>query len=389
MAHYFCSSEEAALSLRPEAPLYVYRKHALQRAARCFAERFPGETLYAVKTNPDPLVIRDLYEEGIRSFDVASATEMRLVRENAPGAKAYFMHPVKSRGAIKEAYFEYGVRDFSLDAHDELVKIRHVTGNATDLYLYVRIALPCRHAKLSLSDKFGAKSEEAVELLRSARETAKGLGVCFHVGSQCMRPEDYRAAIAAADELVKIAGVEIDVLDIGGGFPSVYPGMAPEPMEAYFDAAHDEFSRRFDPARVRLIAEPGRALVAESGSVIVRVDLRKGRSLYINDGTYGMLFDAGSLNFVYPARLFPGETRDVSGEALEPFSFFGPTCDSLDSMKGPFFLPSCVGEGDYIEIGQLGAYGRTMATAFNGFTPSPEVVYVEDEPLMTRYVPSS
>jgi ornithine decarboxylase len=124
--------------------------------------------------------------------------------------------------------------------------------------------------------------------------------------------------------------------------------------------------------------------VAESGGLLVRVELRRGNSLYINDGTYGSLFDAGSLNWVYPVRPVRDLTT-VAVDELTPYSFFGPTCDSLDHMKGPFYLPNDIQEGDFIEIGQLGAYGQAMTTGFNGFGLDPQSVILTDEPLMTMY----
>ncbi len=131
-----------------------------------------------------------------------------------------------------------------------------------------------------------------------------------------------------------------------------------------------------------ILCEPGRAMVAESGSTIVRVNLRKKQKLHINDGTYGTLFDAGVPNIVYPSRLITNGR--VISKKLTSFDFYGPTCDSLDYMKGPFILPNNIKENDYIELGQLGAYGLTFRTEFNGFY-SDEIYEVEDNPIMTMY----
>ena len=367
------------------APFFAFRPSVLKRAVQCFSRQFNGQLLYAVKTNPELYVINQLYDEGIRTFDVASLEEVRTIYEAVPGATLFFMHPVKSRQAIHKAYHEYGVRRFSLDSIQELQKILEETNHATDLHLFVRLAIPNSYSELNLGEKFGATMQEAPALLAKARAHAKGLGICFHVGSQCMHPDAYRIAMRMAGKVIKQSGVMLEYFNVGGGFPSIYPGMIPVPLTDYFEAIHDEFAQINKGRNMQLLAEPGRALVAESTSVIVRVDLRKGNTLYINDGTYGSLFDAGLLKFIFPVRIIrPGTSSDESAD-LVPFSFYGPTCDTLDFMKGPFYLPECIGEGDHIEIGQLGAYGRTLATRFNGFSHHPEVITVSDEPLMTMY----
>lgn len=375
------TSVAALASLRAEQPIVIYRPHMLRRAVETFARGFRGQVLYAVKTNPDEHVLKDLWAEGIRNFDVASLHEVAMVHGLLPEAKLFFMHTVKSRHAIREAYHTYGVRHFSLDSADELEKILQETNGAADLGLHVRLAIPNTHAELALSDKFGAQAADAVQLLKAVRAVAAHTGVCFHVGSQCMHPDAYRTAIALAKKIVMQSGVTIDSFDVGGGFPSVYPGMTPPPMNDYFTAIHEATRDIIKQHGCALFAEPGRALVAESGSTLVRVELRKGDYLYLNDGTYGSLFDAGTPKFIFPTRLL----REDASSELRAFSFYGPTCDTLDFMKGPFYLPEDVSEGDYFEIGQLGAYGRTMATRFNGFSIARNYVVVNDEPLMTMY----
>lgn len=364
-------------------PVFAFRPEALKRAAAFFARNFNGTSLYAVKTNPDKTVLEHLYKYGVTSFDVASLEEIAYVYGLFPQAKLYFMHPVKSRHAIRAAYFRYGVRHFSLDCEAELEKILTETNHADDLTLYVRMAIPNTYAELALAEKFGANLQEAAPLIQKVAQHADKMGVCFHVGSQCMHPDAYRIAIRMAGQVIEQAGVKPDYFNVGGGFPSIYPGMIPPDMQDYFDAIHDEFAKLEGYESMQLMAEPGRALVAESMSLVVRVELRKGNVLYINDGTYGSLFDAGTPKFIYPVKLLCDEK--IYSTDLAPFSFYGPTCDSLDYMKGPFYLPSDTAEGDYIEIGQMGAYGRTMATGFNGFRAADEMAYVSDEPLMTMY----
>lgn len=378
----YATVERMVGTLKPEFPVHCLRTHTIKRAATWFLNHFPGRVMYAVKTNPEPLALAAVYQAGVRDFDVASLAEVREVATRFADAKLFFMHPVKSREAIAESYHRYGVRAFSLDSEAELAKILERTNHAEDLELFIRIAIPNEHAAYALTGKFGANPQQAVHLLRAARPHAKKLGVCFHVGSQCMDPADYAKAMQRVRAIMDDAGVTLDAVDIGGGFPSTYPGMTPPPMASFMDAITQAKAAMKLEEGTEFFCEPGRALVAESGSLVVRVELRKGDALYLNDGTYGSLFDAGHPGFVYPVQAIRPNGA-FTGE-LAPFSFFGPTCDSLDAMKGPFLLPADIEEGDWIEIGQMGAYGSTMRTRFNGFY-SDALVELQDQPLMSLF----
>lgn len=358
------------------------RPDAVAVAAQWFQANLNGDVFYAVKANPSPWVISTLWDSGVRSFDVASIPEIELVRSVAPQARLAFMHPVKSRVAITQAYFDHGVRTFALDTHEELAKILDATGGAKDLNLIVRLAVAAEGAAYALGGKFGVALDQAPSLLLAARQaTHELMGVSFHVGSQCMRPSAYQAAMAQASRCLVRAGVFADVVDVGGGFPSVYPGMQPAPLSDYVDAIHRGFSEMMVHETTELWAEPGRALVAESSSILCKVELRKGDALYLNEGSYGSLFDATHSRWPFPVKLV--RDAEVAGE-LKPFRFYGPTCDSIDYMPGPFWLPADVGEGDYVEIGMLGAYGVTMSTRFNGFGDT-ETVEVGDAPMASMY----
>ena len=359
------------------------RPDVLAVAGSWFQSNFKGDVFYAVKANPSAWVIRALIEQGIRSFDVASVPEIELVAEHAPGSRMAFMHPVKSRRAISAAYFDHGVRTFALDTHDELSKILDATGHAKDLNLIVRMAAPAQGGALyALGGKFGVEPLEAPSLLLAARRATQDLmGVSFHVGSQCMRPTAYPAAMAQASRALVRAGVFADVVDVGGGFPSVYPGMIPPDLSDYMDSIHRGFAEMMVHETTELWCEPGRAMVAESSSILAKVELRKGDALYLNDGSYGSLFDATHAKWPFPVKL----VRDAEASPdMKPFRFFGPTCDSIDHMPGPFWLPSDVEEGDYIEIGMLGAYGVAMNTRFNGFGDTDSAI-VEDAPMASMY----
>ena len=377
----FNSAIGIALDQRPVQPVTLVRPHAAARAARFFVEKFPGRSMYAVKANPSPDLLRVLWDNGITHYDVASIGEVRLVAQTLPHATLCFMHPVKAPEAIAEAYHVHGVRVFSLDSLDELAKIMAATGDATDLTLCVRLRVSSEHSKLSLASKFGAAPGETRELLLAARQAADALGICFHVGSQAMTPEAYANALERVRAAIVDAGVTVDVIDVGGGFPSSYPGMELPPLDRYFAPIHRAFESLPISYSAELWAEPGRALCAEYSSLIVRVERRRGDELYINDGAYGALFDAAHLGWQFPVRLLREPDSNVRDMG---FSFYGPTCDDLDHMAGPFILPGDVRAGDYIEIGMLGAYGAAMRTGFNGFT-NGETVIVEDEPMVSLY----
>jgi ornithine decarboxylase len=371
-------------TLRPEEPLHCIRPAVIAASSRAFVQAFSGDVLYAVKCNPEPAVLRAVWEGGVRHFDCASISEVSLVRRMFPGAAIHFMHPVKSRAAIRDAWMLNGVRDFVLDSKTELTKILDVlaTRDAAALNakpgLFIRLALQKTGAAIDLSSKFGADVETAIALLRAARPVAGRLGVAFHVGSQCMDPLAWRNAMALAGRVIAQAGVQVDVIDVGGGFPVAYPDLDPPPLNAFMAEIDAAFERLNLPG-IKLWAEPGRALVAGGGSIVVQVQLRKDNMLYVNDGVYGALADAGALNFRFPTRLIRLEGAARNADAA--FGFFGPSCDSLDVMHGPFMLPDDVVEGDWIEIGQLGAYGSCFRTAFNGFDRAT-LVEVSDRAML-------
>jgi ornithine decarboxylase len=373
-------------ALRPDEPITLLRPHAATRAARFFVEKFQGKSLYAVKANPSPALLETLWAAGITHYDVASLGEVRLVNKFLPDAKLCFMHPVKSERAIAQAYHNHGVRTFSLDSHDELDKIVRATAKdgvaATDLELCVRIRVSSEHAKLSLASKFGADPAEVADLLVATRQVADALGICFHVGSQAMTPAAYAEAMEHVRAAIVEASVTVDIVDVGGGFPSVYPGMEPPPLESYFDVIHRTFEDLPISYSAELWCEPGRALCAEYASLLVKVEKRRGNELFINDGAYGSLFDAAHIGWRFPVALQRSETS--IGTQMVEFSFYGPTCDDMDHMAGPFILPDDVEAGDYIEVGMLGAYGCAMRTEFNGFGET-DVEIVGDEPMASLY----
>jgi len=382
---HFPDARSVVRALAPDEPVILNRPHAAARAARFFVEKFPGKSLYAVKANPSPDLLQILWDNGVTHYDVASIAEVRLVRATLPEAVLCFMHPVKAPSAIREAYHQHGVKTFSLDSVEELEKIvdacRDEAGEpAQDLRLCVRLRVSSEYSELSLASKFGCDLTEAPELLQHARQHADWLGVCFHVGSQAMTPFAYVQALERVRVAIGEASVVIDMIDVGGGFPSVYPGMEPPPLEDYFQIIHQNFYNLPIAYNAELWCEPGRALCAEYSSLIVKVEKRRGDELYVNDGAYGALFDAAHVDWKFPVRA-------LEDDLIKPdmdFAFYGPTCDDADYMPGPFVLPEDIQAGDYIEIGMLGAYGVAMKTDFNGFGAAQRIV-VEDEPMASLY----
>ena len=378
----FKSVDELVNQLKPTEPVYCIRRNSISLASRLFQNKFPGKILYAVKTNPHPVVLQTLLDSGIKHYDVASIKEIETIKNLNPEIECSYMHTVKSREDIKEAYFKYNIKTFALDTKDELIKIIESTNHAKDLRLFVRVSVSNEHAEIDLSKKFGAITSEAAGLLRLGKQYAYKLGLSFHVGSQCMHPISYAKGISEIGNIIKRTKIVPDIINVGGGFPTIYPDLVPQPMQSYFDEINKGLKNLKLQKLPEIICEPGRSLVAESGSTIVRVNLRKKQKLYINDGTYGTLFDAGTPNIVYPSRVI--KNGRVISKKLTSFDFYGPTCDSMDYMKGPFILPNNIKENDYIELGQLGAYGLTFRTQFNGFY-SDQIFEVEDDPIMTMY----
>ncbi len=378
----FNSVDDLVANIRPVDPVYCIRPNSIKAACSWFKSNFPGKILYAVKTNPNEKIIKYVGENGIDNFDVASINEIKLIKKIFPNSKAYYMNTIKSREHIKEAYLNYNIRDFACDTRDELQKIIEATENAKDLNLYIRVSISNEHAEIDLSQKFGALPSEALGLLRLAKAHASKVGLSFHVGSQCMHPISYAKGIRELSNIIKKTKIFPDFINVGGGFPSIYPDLRPQPIENYINEIKKAFNNLKLDNKPQLICEPGRALVAESGSSIVRVVLRKKQKLYINDGTYGSLFDAGVPNFVLPTRMIANGR--VTSKKLTSYSLYGPTCDSIDFMKGPFVLPNNLKEGDYIEVGQLGAYALTFRTKFNGFY-SDQIFEVNDKPIMSMY----
>lgn len=375
----FASVEDVITELKPGYPVYCLRPEELKRQAKYFLESFPGRVLYAVKCNPHIAVLQALYEAGIRHFDTASLAEIADVRESFPQADCYFMHPVKARASILTAHQVYNIDHYVIDDAKELQKLIDTTGGGDGRVVLVRIVTPVHDSQYQLSDKFGISAEAAPELLRQVHDAHFQTGVAFHVGSQCRTPEAFSEGVKTALDVIAEANVPVHYLDVGGGFPACYEDDQPPPLDDYFKAIYDAFENNSLRRDCVLMCEPGRALVASGCSLLVQIQLRKGNKLYINDGIYQSLSETLAGKVKLPARLV-NPAREFSTRHQD-FTILGPTCDSLDVLPEPFNLPDDAEEGDWIEIGQTGAYSNSAATRFNGFFPET-FVSVDAPPLL-------
>lgn len=356
-------ADAAGASAEDHLPCYVFRPHVLAANVRAFRETFPGSVAYAVKANMDRPVVETILAQGIRSFDVASIREIRLMRTFGADLRLLYMNPVKPAGSIAEAYREHGVRSFAVDSDWELEKVLAATGGGGDLDVYVRLAVDNGHAKIALSNKFGIAPRAAAPLLRAAAGSARRVGLCFHVGSQCETVDAFRDGLAEVAGLMRELPGLVSIVDIGGGFPAGYgaPGFS---LERHLRAVRAAVESALPAGAVDLVCEPGRALVANAQSLIVTVLGRKGDFLYLNDGLYGGIFEPDE-DFAFPVRLLRGSTA-----APRPFRLFGPTCDGTDLVKATVMLPGDIAIGDQVEFGHMGAYSSAFRSDFNGFGAS-------------------
>jgi ornithine decarboxylase len=377
----FRTARDAALALRPDEPVYGFRPSVLRADAIAFMEAFPGKTAYAVKTNGEPMVLRELADAGVNAFDVASPAEFEAVRAVSRTAQMLYMHPVKAQSHIRLALEAYAIRALALDHEDEVAKIlrivRAMDVPPEEITLFVRLATKGA-AAYELSKKFGAAPTHAVELLDRIASIGFRCGLTFHVGSQIEDPETYERALASAAWVRSRSKADIAELDIGGGFPAQY-GMDPKrgngppsPRLAELISRIVQDIGEWGLDDLGIVAEPGRVIVARCLSVLVRVLLKKGQRVYINDGVWASLSDSWTGKLLLPTRLIPDPARNRrsgSPDKVVPFRIYGATCDSVDILSRPFLLPEIVDTGDWIEIGHIGAYSLGLRTRFNGFYP--------------------
>jgi len=359
----------------PDEACFLFSRDNLVHEAARFLEGFPGSVAYAVKANPTPAVLEALLSAGVAAFDVASIAEIVLVRSLSPTAELRFNNPVKTRREIARAIHHYGVRHLTIDDERELEKVLGIAGVAR-VEIAVRFQVERKAGYHDFRSKFGASRADAAAMLRRIHEAGHRPALCFHPGSQCLDPSAYADLIEDAAEIAAQAGVVPSALNVGGGFPVSYARYEGAPLEAFFETIGESFGRFFDPARTRLLAEPGRALVATSMSLLLPVRHRRPTGeVFLGDGLYGTLQELFIAPIRFPYRVLRGGAPLSGGSAS--VRVYGPTCDPTDVLPEPLELPVGIDEGDYIELGLIGGYGPSTVSRFNGFG-TREVVEVDE-----------
>lgn len=362
----FDSNVDAIRNYFSDNPVYHFYHDQVVANCQLFAEYFPGDVLYAVKANDNPLLLRHLIAQGIKSFDVASLYEVELIYNLCQDAELFFMNPVKSFSGIAEAYYKFGVRNFVLDTDFELEKILKATQNAKDLHLFVRLAVSNEFAVLDLGTKFGVSIADIEDILTKVNQHAAQVSICFHIGSQCVNPEAYVRALKQVHQLIAKLPFKISAIDIGGGFPANYNDQSPSPLYLHLKTIQEAIHELKLTEMTRLLAEPGRALVADCYSLVVKILGKKGQELYINDGVYGGLVELDFVNFALPVTHCMNQDKVLSTEYSD-FVLWGPSCDSCDRLQRLISLPNNIDIGDLVEFRYAGAYSQVLRNNFNGF----------------------
>ena len=346
----------------PDQPVLFFDPAKLTQSYGRFVKGFPGLVTYAVKANDSREVLENLVVAGMTAFDVASPAEMKRVRQVSPDAVLHYNNPVRSRAEIREGV-AHGVASWSVDCLSELDKL--IEGGATG-EVSVRLKLPVTGAVYDFGEKFGADPELAVDLLQAVARAGFAPAMTFHPGTQCSSPLAWQRYIEECANIAVQAGVELARLNVGGGYAAHRTGNAPD-IESIFDAIDRTVCRVFGASRPALVCEPGRAMVAESYQLAVRVKAIKHDSLlYLNDGIYGGMAEWRDLGEM-DRHLVVTSAGKIKQGKHKNFTLYGPTCDSLDRIPGEIFLPADIAEEDYVLLAGMGAYSTATATAFNGY----------------------
>jgi ornithine decarboxylase len=352
----------------PDFPAFLFSRKELKRSVKVFRKGFGGLLTYAVKCNPSPHILKQLHEEGIKAFDVASNTEMELVRDHCPGAVMHYNNPIKNKREIQRAYEEFGIRSFTIDHPQQLDQLQAIVTPSRDIEVTTRFKAGKAAKSYDFGVKFGVMEQGAVEIVQMVDQMGFTPSLCFHVGSQCEDAYAYERHIAAASRIAREAGIELKRLNVGGGYPAPYPTSEAPPMDYYFETIDTAVKDNFGNNAPELIIEPGRALVTSSTSLLLRVKHQRGGvSVYLNDGAYGALMEVKFMHFTPPTRVWRGAREHHGDGNVGDFTIWGPTCDSYDVLPQVFHLPTDIDEDDWIEFGLMGAYTQASLTPFNGF----------------------
>ncbi|MFD2174515.1 type III PLP-dependent enzyme [Rhodobacter lacus] len=361
----WANPSEIIRTKRPDHPVLVFSPEVLQTTARRFLRGFPGLVTYAVKSNPDEMVIENLVAAGIRGFDVASPAEIDMIRRIAPRAALHYHNPVRGRDEIAHAV-RAGVKTWSVDSRSELEKLIEMVP-AEGCEISVRFTLPVRGAAYDFGTKFGATPVLAAELLARAAGAGFMPSLTFHPGTQCTDPMAWGAYIRTAAEICRLADVPARRLNVGGGFPN-HRTRGPAPaLEEIFSLIDRVATEAFGAARPALVCEPGRGLVGDAFTHITRVKaLRDDSHVFLNDGVYGGLAELPLIGNIERLEVRAPCGAPRTGAAVNRI-VFGPTCDSVDRLPGEIALPGTLEEGDFLVFHGMGAYSSATNTRFNGF----------------------
>ncbi len=346
----------------PDLPVAFFDSKALTETANMFCAGFPGLVTYAVKANPTARVLRGLIATGIKAFDVASPVEIDLVRGLLPEADLHYHNPIRSVQEIRHAV-ENGVSSYSVDRMGELEKLLAQIPAACEIS--VRLKLDLAGSAYNFGAKFGADEDACVTLLRRIMDCGHVASMTFHPGTQCIDPQIWAAYIQEAAAIAKRAECALYRLNVGGGFPSHRWGKQPD-LAPIFDMIKRSHAQCFPEGHAMLVCEPGRAMVADSFSLALRVKTLSCNVIYLNDGIYGGLAEFRDIGHIERYQVISAQNTPLS-QTHKDFSIFGPTCDSLDHLAVPLPLPADIAEGDYILFENTGAYTHSIATRFNGY----------------------
>lgn len=360
-------------------PLFIIDHKVLRETYQQFKKYLPRvQAYYAVKSNPHPEIVKTLYKLGA-SFDVASMPEFEVVHSNIKGMpakkrqdyiwdKIIYANPIKAIETLEELD-QYKI----LLTYDNIEEVKKIKKHAPNSGLVLRLQVPNTGSVVELSSKFGCPPGEAVDLMLSARDAGLGVeGISFHVGSQCTNFENYVQALQLTAGIFNEAnsrGLNLKLIDIGGGFPAPYDKQV-KPFRELARKINSEIDRLF-PKDIEILAEPGRFMCATCATLVAKVigkaDRNGKRLYYIDDGIYhsysGVLCD----HIPYQVKAFKKGPTQIC-------SVFGPTCDALDTISLSNELPD-LNLNDLVYTENMGAYTWASSTSFNGFPPA-KVIHV-------------
>ena len=294
-------------------------------------------------------------------------TEVELAKELCPDAEIFFMNPVKPPSSIRQAYYQFDVRCFCLGSHWELEKILQETNYAKDLKLFIRIAAAYSNDLLELNNDVGITVEQASTLLKNVSQYTEKIGLSFYVGSQCSDPIAYHEGLKKISSILNDLTFPLTAINIGGGFTANYAQDSTDPLRECLKTINSYCQPFFSKAETLLIA-PGRAMVADICSLVVRVIGLKGNRLYLTDGRYGGLHEYAADSVPFVASPIAIDDYKTWSTTMKTFSIWGPSCDGWDRFANiECQLPDNIELGDYIEFAYAGAYSEVFRSNFNGF----------------------